>query len=255
MGYLVMQPTDVNQYKIIDGQQRLTTFSLFILACIKRLKEINSENNEKIAEILFRTFIGVEEFDGIHINRKLTHNKNNDFYYGEAVKGHDLSQIGKKKTVHLMRRAIDYFYKNLQNRQGEAIGKLVEKMSNQLLFTTIYIGDELNAYKVFETLNARGVQLSSADLLKNYLFSLIDSEDNIPDERLQELETKWEKIGDSIGDKYYTDYILCEWNSRHKMERRSNLFASISKEIKDSKSANDYLNLIFKNSDLYGRNY
>jgi uncharacterized protein with ParB-like and HNH nuclease domain len=36
-------------------------------------------------------------------------------------------------------------------------------------FTTIFIGDELNAYKVFETLNARGVRLSSADLLKNYL--------------------------------------------------------------------------------------
>lgn len=248
MGYLVMQPTDANQYKIIDGQQRLTTFSLFILACIKRLRKINKE---KIAEILFRTFIGVEEFDGIHVNRKLTLNKNNDFYYGEAVKGHDLPQRGKKKTVHLMRRAIDYFYKNLQNRQGEAIGELVGEMSDRLLFTTIYIGDELNAYKVFETLNARGVQLSSADLLKNYLFSLIDSKDNIPDEALQELENKWETIGANIGDKYYTDYILCEWNSRHEMTRKSSLFAYIRKEIKDPKSANDYLDLIFKNSDLY----
>jgi hypothetical protein len=32
--------------------------------------------------------------------------------------------------------------------------------------------NNLNAYKVFETLNARGVQLSTPDLLKNYLFSI-----------------------------------------------------------------------------------
>jgi uncharacterized protein with ParB-like and HNH nuclease domain len=48
----------------------------------------------------------------------------------------------------------------------------IGNVARKTLFTTIFIGDELNAYKVFETLNARGVRLSSADLLKN-LFSIV----------------------------------------------------------------------------------
>jgi uncharacterized protein with ParB-like and HNH nuclease domain len=46
-------------------------------------------------------------------------------------------------------------------------------MSDRLFFTVITVTDELNAYKVFETLNARGVRLSATDLLKNYLFSVL----------------------------------------------------------------------------------
>ncbi len=248
MGYLVLQEKKSNEYKIIDGQQRLTTFSIFVLACIKRLKEIQEE---KIADILSRNFIGVEEFDGIHINRKLKLNKNNDFYYGQAVSGQELPQRGKKKTVHLMRKAIDHFSKKVQTCQGEEIGKLVQEISQRLLFTTIYIGDDLNAYRIFETLNARGVHLSSGDLLKNYLFSLIDDESNISDEVLEGLENTWEAIGSNIGNAYYTDYILCQWNSTHKIARKGNLFTSIRKEIKDKQSARNYLDGIYKNSEVY----
>jgi uncharacterized protein with ParB-like and HNH nuclease domain len=46
-------------------------------------------------------------------------------------------------------------------------------MSDKLFFTVITVTDELNAYRVFETLNARGVRLSATDLLKNYLFSVL----------------------------------------------------------------------------------
>ena len=57
MGYLVLEETGERLYKVIDGQQRLTTFSLLILAAIKRLKKINEE---KRADILFKNFIGSE---------------------------------------------------------------------------------------------------------------------------------------------------------------------------------------------------
>lgn len=48
MGYLVLQEmTEDNKYKIIDGQQRLTSFSLFFLACIKKLKEEKKQKEIK----------------------------------------------------------------------------------------------------------------------------------------------------------------------------------------------------------------
>ena len=41
------------------------------------------------------------------------------------------------------------------------------------MFIRIAVDDELNAYTVFETLNARGLELTSTDLLKNYMFSRV----------------------------------------------------------------------------------
>ena len=41
-----------------------------------------------------------------------------------------------------------------------------------MLFIQITVDNDLEAYTVFETLNARGVGLTTTDLLKNYLFAL-----------------------------------------------------------------------------------
>ena len=57
--------------------------------------------------------------------------------------------------------------------------------------------DELNAFKVFETLNARGVRLSATDLLKNYLFSVISTQQTHETE-LKTLEERWERIVDLL---------------------------------------------------------
>ena len=46
---------------------------------------------------------------------------------------------------------------------------LSEATARRLLFILITVDDELNAYTVFETLNARGTALTTTDLLKNYL--------------------------------------------------------------------------------------
>ena len=173
MGYIVLQEKKENRsFIIIDGQQRLTTFSLFILAAIKRLKDIGEGER---AEELSRAYIGTKNIDTLEIKNRLKLNRNNDYYYREAVDGREIPRRGKKRTVHLMQKTMDYYYNRLKNREGDAIAKLILKIIHNLLFTTIYIGDNIIAYKVFETLNARGAQLSSGDLVKNYLFSCMDS--------------------------------------------------------------------------------
>lgn len=249
MGYLVLQETDNQGFKIIDGQQRLTTFSLFTLAAIKCLQNADLDESRRIS-VLRRSFIKSEgptlrEVNTIKLNR------NNDYYYNEAVIGNELPKRGKKKTVILMGKALAYFEKVLKQKTGEEIGRIIEVISQNLLFTTIYIGDELNAYKVFETLNARGAQLSSGDLLKNYIFSIIDSKGDTPSDVLDRLEQKWESIGEDIGDNHYTDYILMQWNATHKIVRKTALFKNIRQEIKTTDQANAYLNTLAQNSQLY----
>lgn len=85
-----------------------------------------------------------------------------------------------------------------------ALAQLVETLSDKLFFTVITVADELNAYKVFETLNARGVRLSATDLLKNYLFLVLAREPQ-SHTTMDELERRWESIIGRLGSESFPD--------------------------------------------------
>ena len=51
------------------------------------------------------------------------------------------------------------------------MGAFLEKISDNLIFILITVDDDISAYTVFETLNARGVELTTTDLLKNYFLN------------------------------------------------------------------------------------
>lgn len=254
MGYLVIQPPQngagKERSKVVDGQQRLTTFSLIILAAIKRLQELGNEQ-ERIEE-LFKNFIGSKDLTYLRVENKLTLNRNNDYYYKQAVEGKPLPHSGKKRTVHLMRKALDYFHHKFKDyHAGQEIGKFIETISDNVLFTSIYIGSELNAYKVFETLNARGVQLSAGDLLKNYIFSVIDSDTRTPDEVLDDLDQQWDKIGENLVNYNHSQYILNEWNSRNPLVRKTAIFKTIKRSIITKETAKNYLDELELKSPVY----
>ena len=155
--------------------------------------------------------------------------------------------------MRLIRESIDFFSEKFAAiSEGEKISGLVEKMVNRMFFTTLYIGEELNAYKIFETLNARGVKLSSADLLKNYLFSRMDDRGDTPDNIVDEWDEKWEKIGANIAGKSYPEYILAHWNHNHKLVRQNQLFRAIKQEIQQKEQSANYLNQLVADCDLYG---
>ncbi|XFA72156.1 DUF1524 domain-containing protein [Thermosynechococcaceae cyanobacterium Okahandja] len=113
---------------------------------------------------------------------------------------------------------------------GMALARFIERMSDKLFFTVITVADELNAYKVFETLNARGVRLSSTDLLKNYLFAVVartqHSSQDLPD-----LERRWETLVGRLGSESFPDFLRMHWNSRHSFARHSDLFKTIRNTI------------------------
>ena len=254
MGYLVIQPPSSDRgrqrLKVIDGQQRLTTFSLFILAAIKKLDGLGDESERK--NLLFSNFIGSQDFKYVRVENKLLLNRNNDYYYRKAVEGLELPKRGQKKTILLMEQALEYFYSKLKGYDsGEKIGELIDKISDRLLFTSIYIGDELNAYKVFETLNARGVQLSSGDLLKNYIFSVIDGDGKTPESVLDELDMQWDIIGGNIGSSNYSQFILSEWNSKNPLVRKVGVFTQIKRHINNKQAATTYLNDLESKSRVF----
>lgn len=155
-----------------------------------------------------------------------------------------------------MRKGFEWFEGRLQRQvrqepdPGMALAQLVETISDKLFFTVITVADELNAYKVFETLNARGVRLPATDLLKNYLFSVLARQPQLQP-AMDQLERRWESIIRRLGRESFPDLLRMHWNSRQGFTRQSDLFKAVRRGITSSAEVFALLRAIDEDIDTY----
>lgn len=265
LGYIVLQSQDDRTFDVIDGQQRLTTLSLIILAALKNLQRLidagkDPERSRQRLEQLRQTYIGYLDPVTLLPRSKLSLNRQNDRYYQTylVTLPEKLPQRGFKASEHLLRKAFTWFDKKLEqyvnksqeSDKGMVSAQFVDRLSDSLFFTVITVTDELNAYRVFETLNARGVRLSSTDLLKNYLFSVIHKGSE-HERELQTLEERWETMVGRLGSESFPDFLRIHWNSRHSFARQSELFKKIRGQVKDRSAAFELLRSMDEDIDIY----
>jgi len=249
MGYLVLQSSDDKFFDVIDGQQRLTTISLIVLAVLKNIQRLidsgdEAEANARRLEQIRQTYVGYLDPVTLNARSKLTLNRNNNDYYQ-----HHLIPLGHlplhrlRSSERLLRKAFEWFDRQVashlaarKEEGGKRLAQLIEDISDRLFFTVITVTDELNAYKVFETLNSRGVRLSATDLLKNYLFSILDRNGENGDKdrhELRDLEDRWERMVDKLQSERFPDFLRVHWNSRHDFSRQSDLFKTIRARVNE----------------------
>ncbi len=258
MGYLVLQTRDSKNFDIIDGQQRLTTLSLLVLAVLSSLKKlvfrgIDADNNQLRQDQLRGSFIGYLDPVTLIPRSKLTLNRNNNTLFQQyLVPLQPMPRRGLKATEHLMRKAFEWFDTRVGNayRTGEDLARFIDQLSDKLFFTVITVGDELNAYKVFETLNARGVKLSSTDLLKNYLFQVVHGQQSNEWE-LNELDNRWESLVSKLGSESFPDFLRVHWNSRRKFLRHAELYKRIRDSIRDRAAVFNLMREMEADVDVY----
>ena len=263
MGYLVLQSQDEKSFDVIDGQQRLTTLTLIVLAALKNLQRLIADNNQpehnqQRLDQIRQTYIGYLDPVTLISRTKLTLNRNNDHYFQTYLVqlGH-LPQRGFRASEHSLRKAFEWFEKRVRDYakksggdEGIALATLVETMSDRLFFTVISVTDELNAYKVFETLNARGVRLSSTDLLKNYLFSVLHR-DNEHLHEMKVLEDRWEAMVTRLGSESFPDFLRIHWISRRSFVRQSELFKTIRAKVTHREAVFQLLRDMEEDMDTY----
>lgn len=222
MGALVVEGKSDREFLIIDGQQRLATLSLLALAAIKQLKSMadagreTKENSERTAGLRSR-FIGEKDPASLVESSKLFLNKTDDAFYQDYLVQlrEPLNPRGLPKSNRLLWECFKYFSNRLAQeaafaQDGAALaGMLAENVGRQLMFILITVDDEINAYTVFETLNARGLELSSTDLLKNYLFSRLTVGTD-----LESLERRWRALLATVQQERFPEFLryhlLCE---------------------------------------------
>ncbi|MFQ3670636.1 MAG: DUF262 domain-containing HNH endonuclease family protein [Verrucomicrobiia bacterium] len=261
MGYLVLQSSDERHYDIIDGQQRMTTLSIMVLATLGNLRrlvelKVDAEDNARRLEEIRKTYIGFLDPVTLISKSKLTLNRHNDpFYQTYLVPLEKPPRRNLKASEHLLRKAYEWFEERIQSqfwgtRSGADLARFVDSVADRLFFTVISVTDELNAFKVFETLNARGVRLSSTDLLKNYLFSVVHGAGG-HDHEIRTLEERWETILGKLGSESVPDFLRVYWNSQNPLTRHADLFKSIRNRVKEKAQVFTLLREMDRDADTY----
>ena len=259
MGYLVLQRVDDKTFIIIDGQQRLTTITLIIIASLYYLKELveddnHSEDNQRRLDALRSSYIGALDPVSLTVENKLTLNRNNQDYFKTYLASLEKPRVSRiKKSERQLADACKFFQAKIKAAKfdGEAVANFVDRMTSLLLFTTIRVGSEVNAYRVFETLNARGVQLSTPDLLKNFLFAIIDQDASTHETRIREIEEQWGRVLNQLGKHDFSRFLLTEWNRRNPLARKNDLFKRIKRSITTPEQAFQHLRSLDRNAEIY----
>lgn len=237
MGNLVLKPIDKKTFEIIDGQQRFTTLSLMILATVKFLtkQEQTDEIKDTIKQLRER-YLGLKKIGSLTYTSKLHLNENNNTFYQEKIlELKDTNEFDNKQSNSLLYSGVEYFYKKIENKFKnnpiEAGIFFDEVVAENLLFIKIVAESDANAYMIFETLNDRGVKLSTTDLLKNYLFSLVASDKN----DLDAIKVKWDKLISIVTDKEFATFLRYYINSKQALVRKDKLFKKVRESITKDK--------------------
>ena len=198
LGSIVTYKNDNGQLEIIDGQQRITTFTLLFRAFYEHLKsEFKTARGDypiDFGKCIWK-YIRNEGFDfeNRHLSSQII--TSNDEKALEQILSENCKLENKYKNSNYFKN-YDYFYQKLMDfkgKQGFSFQKFCDMFLGNKLFVLLVVCDsQESAMTIFNTLNSRGLPLSNADILKGYIYKKVKNKEKFAND-WKDIETKIEE--------------------------------------------------------------
>lgn len=200
------------KFEVVDGQQRLTTISLFmaalydVLRCYKESGQLDDEQTLDLLQLKRKLCIKGSPAS-LRVVPQIQGNNLSD-YCGlmssiGIIEGYTLPHYA---GVRRMMKAFTYFKKRIQEDaevsdvQIASYFSIMEKL-NAAILVMIEVSNHADAYTLFESLNNRGMALTSVDLIKNLLLARLDTADSAG---MDEHFRRWRQVLENLGEDYAT---------------------------------------------------
>lgn len=255
IGSLIFNSEDLDKtgrIDIIDGQQRLLTITILAAA----LRDVAGSIDTDSAKLIQRNDIATEDRVTGKLKYRILPGDQTRSYFEHCIQTfpNDISQSQPdnheqkriKNNYLFFREKVEEDLKRFMNKNDKLdyLSKLRTRIG-KLTAIRIQINNEDEAYEIFETTNARGVDLSVGDLLKNLIFKKLP-----PTEDKDFARDRWQDIMDLVDatNTEFRRFIRYYWISRHASTTEKRLFREIKKETTDY---NAFLDDIWESATLY----
>jgi hypothetical protein len=192
LGNIILEPAKDKRTYVVDGQQRLTTILLLLVACRMRAKELHHED---LAQTILQKVSFIDsttaESKGCRLIASDSVREVFEFISKGSWDGKFPPMVGKKpvkRQANRLKPIYDYFHSVVSNLDKDGLSKFLFSIYNSIVIR-IDIESEIDALSVFERTNARGMELEISDLLKNYLFA----------KKVEGIEALWGQIVENSG--------------------------------------------------------
>ena len=203
----------INPYmEVIDGQQRLTTISLFLAALYKRLSELKEyldEDDEDIIPAMRKALKSNISPNEMKLVPQVQNHNQDDYNF-------IMSDLGLKKSVsskhaYFSVRKVSRCYQHFlslmdKEMEGmtpeEKVTFLLNKYDKlkQAMLVKMEVSSHSDAYVLFESLNNRGTPLTAIDLMKNLIMAKAESNGLTTDDCFN----RWQQLLAYLSDDYGT---------------------------------------------------
>lgn len=237
---------EIHKYLVIDGQQRLTTITLLIAALVKFVEEHPDTDIGSTAKKLNNYYLfNAEEETELYYKLLLTRRDK------ETLKCLLSGKPMPEKTSTRILENFDYFYKQINAQNASTIYQGLQKL---IVVDVALEREKDNPQLIFESLNSTGLNLSQADLIRNYILM-----GQAPDFQKHLYEQYWYPMEQSFGENitslpwFMRDYLTMKMGAIPNIDSVYETFKTFFKDTKDISGVEAIVKDLYRYSQYYVR--
>ncbi len=256
-----VEKRDKDKIEIIDGQQRITTILVLLIACRVYARDENFDE-ELAMNLQHRIALQSTRIMNKGSCRLITNGK-----IGKALNKmshldwdgkYEKLTMGNKRDWNSIEKPYKFFYNQFKKYgyDKEKIDALEKKISD-IIYVEIIVENPAEAIETFEVVNARGQHLAVNDLIKAFLFGRAhDKKSELKSDKFKE---DWKEITKAAGDTDFKKMLHLFHFSKAGYILPAKLYRSLKKMANDSpgefvddlKSFSKFYSIIFTNSGIF----